>query len=307
MIEKPRVAIICGPTGVGKTGISIDIAAQLKAEIVSADSMQVYRYMDIGTAKPTAAEMARIPHHMVNIVDPDADFDAQQYAAMSHDIIDKLAAEGKPALVVGGTGLYIRALIHGLFDSAPVNPKSRNRLKQEMITDGMDVLYKRLQFCDPKSAARIHPHDTYRIIRALEVYEITGSPISSFHQSHHFGDSFFHVMKIGLYRDRKILYERIDHRVDQMMAEGLVDEVAFLFSRGYSSGLKSMKSIGYRHTADYMEGRLSWDAAVQSMKQDTRRYAKRQFTWFKSDPQLQWIDMDHPDEIYCQIKKFLSH
>ena len=305
MKEKPRVAIICGPTGVGKTGISIDIAAQLNAEIVSADSMQIYRYMDIGTAKPTAAERARAPHHMVDIINPDDDFDARQYAAASRNIIDRLAAAEKPVLIVGGAGLYIRALVHGVFDAASGNPHIRIRLRQEMETAGTEAMFKRLQSCDPQSAVRIHPHDAYRILRALEVYETTGRPISSFHQSHHFGESFFHVLKMGLYRDRKTLYERIDRRVDQMMTDGLLNEVHSLLDRGFSSSLKSMKSIGYHQICDYIEGRSNWDAAIQTIKRDSRRYAKRQFTWFKSDPQLQWIDTDHPDEIYHQIKTFL--
>jgi tRNA dimethylallyltransferase len=302
----PRIVVICGPTGVGKTTAAVEIASALNAEIINADSMQVYRYMDIGTAKPSALEQARIPHHMIDIVDPDEPFDAQQYADMSQSLIFQLAEQGIPVLVAGGTGFYIRALIQGLFESGSGNSGIRLNLKKEAETKGTDELYLRLSECDPKSAEKIHPHDTFRIVRALEIYETTGKPISTCHQEHRLAPPLFDVLKIGLSRQREILYERINHRVDLMVEEGLADEVKSLLKRGFSSGLKPLQSIGYRHIVDFFEGRLSWDDTLQTLKQDTRHYAKRQLTWFNSDSQVKWIDADHLDEIFNNVKAFLS-
>jgi tRNA dimethylallyltransferase len=301
----PRIALICGPTGVGKTTVAIEIASALDAEIVNADSMQVYRYMDIGTAKPSSLEQARIPHHMIDIVDPDEPFDAQRYAEMSQNIAFQLAEQGIPVLVAGGTGFYIRALIHGLFESGSGNSEIRLKLKEEADTNGTAELYLRLCVCDPKAAAKIHPHDAFRIVRALEIYETTGQPISACHQEHRLMPPLFDVLKIGLFRQREVLYARINHRVDLMVEEGLVDEVKSLLKRGYSSELKPLQSIGYRHIVDFFEGRLSWEDTLQTLKQDTRRYAKRQLTWFNSDSQVKWIDADRLDEITKTIKSFM--
>jgi len=302
----PRIAVLCGPTGVGKTKVALEIAGSLNAEIVSADSMQVYRYMDIGTAKPSAHELERIQHHLINVIDPDEPFDVQHFMRMSHHIISRLVNRNIPVLVVGGTGLYIRVLIHGLFDSVRADPEVRARIKEEALLKGSDGLYRRLLDCDPKAASRIHPHDTYRIIRAIEVYETTGQNISDYHQKHQFENSFFDSLIIGLYREREVLYTRINSRVDMMIQDGLANEVNTLLDKGYASTIKPMQSIGYRHMGDYLAGRLSWDKAIQTLKQDTRRYAKRQLTWFNSDSQLEWIDADHLDEVYKRIKAFLQ-
>ena len=301
----PRIAVICGPTGVGKTTAAIEAASALDAEIISADSMQVYRYMDIGTAKPSTLEQARIPHHMIDIVDPDEPFDAQRYADMSQNLIFKLAEQGVPVLVAGGTGFYIRALIHGLFESGSGNSEIRLNLNKEAEAKGTDELYQRLCKCDPDAAAKIHPHDAFRIVRALEIYETTGQPISACQQEHRLAPPLFDVLKIGLFRQRDILYERINRRVDLMVEEGLVDEVKSLRKRGYSSELKPLQSIGYRHILDFFEGRLSWDDTLLTLKQDTRHYAKRQLTWFNADSQVKWIDADHLDEITNTIKSFM--
>ncbi len=302
----PRIAVICGPTGVGKTTAAIEIAAALGAEIISADSMQVYRYMDIGTAKPTSMERARIPHHLIDIVDPDEQFDARQYANMSQELVFKLADRGIPVLVAGGTGFYIRALIHGLFESGSGNSEIRLNLKKEADINGTTGLYRRLRECDPDAAAKIHPNDAFRIVRALEIFETTGHPISTCHQEHRLAPPLFEVLKIGLFRQRELLYERINHRVDLMVEEGLVDEVKALLDKGFSSELKPLQSIGYRHIVDFFEGRLGWDATLQTLKQDTRRYAKRQLTWFNSDTQVKWMDADCPDEITNTVRTFLS-
>jgi tRNA dimethylallyltransferase len=302
----PRIAVICGPTGVGKTTAAIEIAAALDGEIISADSMQVYRYMDIGTAKPSLLEQSIIPHHMIDIVDPDKPFDAQQYAEKSRNIVFKLAEQGIPALVAGGTGFYIRALIQGLFESGSGNSEIRLNLKKEADIHGITELYHRLCECDPGAAAKIHPNDAFRIVRALEIFETTGQPISTYHQEHQLAPPIFDVLKIGLSRQREVLYERINRRVDLMVEEGLVEEVKSLLRRGYTSELKPLQSIGYRHIVDFFKGRLSWDDALHTLKQDTRRYAKRQLTWFNSDSQVKWIDADRLDEITNTVKLFMD-
>jgi tRNA dimethylallyltransferase len=212
-----RIPVICGPTCVGKTSIAIDVATALNAEIISADSMQIYRYMDIGTAKPSLLEQARVWHHMIDIVDPDEPFDAQLYAEMGLNIIYSLADEGIPVVVAGGTGLYIRALLYGLFQAGSSNPELRLNLKAEAETNGTEPLYQRLCRCDPASAEKIHPHDTFRIIRALEIFAATGYPISTWHKEHREIPPLFDVLKIGLSRPRELLYERINHRVDLMI------------------------------------------------------------------------------------------
>ncbi len=308
MQEKPliRIAVICGPTGTGKTNVAIEIACRLGgSQIISADSMQVYRYMDIGTAKPSPLELNLVRHHLINVVDPDEHYDAQHFSLMGQKIITDLAEQNIFALIVGGTGFYIRALVHGLFESMSVNPELRTALKQEAISEGTYALYRRLCECDPEAAARINKNDSFRITRALEVFETTGQTLSSFHRNHNFKKSFFDVLKIGLSRDRDVLYERINTRVDKMIEEGLLKEVEGLMNRGYSPSLKPMQSIGYRHVASFLEGQLNWDETIDEMKKDTRRYAKRQLTWFNSDPGIEWFDADSTEEIYRKIKGFL--
>ena len=303
---KPKVVVICGPTASGKTSTAIKLAGTINGEIIGADSMQVYRQMDIGTAKPTAAEQACVPHHMIDIVDPDEPFDARKYGRMAHDVITTLCARGLAPLVVGGTGLYIKALVNGLFETDPVDHALRRHLKERAETVGADFLHKRLIRCDPDAAARIHPRDTYRLVRALEVYELTGKTISDHHRTHRFQERPFRVLKIGLDLDRDLLYERINQRVDAMLEAGFIDEVKKLLSRGYSPDLKSMQSIGYRHLVDFIEKRLSWDDALRTLKRDTRRYAKRQLTWFKADPEVVWFNPEQLAEIGRTTETFLN-
>ena len=305
-IDKPNVVVICGPTALGKTAVAIDLAGRFASEIISADSMQVYRYMNIGTAKPTPDEQAQVPHHMIDVVDPDECFDAKQFATMARKKISGLHCLGATPFVVGGTGFYIKALVHGLFGVEITDLQVRSRLKEEVETHGSQKLHKRLQDCDPDSALRIHPNDTYRVIRALEIYELTGAAVSDLHRAHRFKDNPFRVLKIGLYMDRERLYNRIDQRVDDMVKAGLVDEVKMLLDRGYSSDLKSMQSIGYRHMIDFIEGRLSWERTLSVLKRDTRRYAKRQIAWFKADPEVVWSTKERINDIRQKIKEFLQ-
>ena len=303
---KPKIIVICGPTGVGKTSAAIEIAGEFKGEIINADSMQIYKYMDIGTAKPTLDEQVRVKHHMIDIVDPDESFDAAIYAKTAHEIIMKLDRQDIISFVAGGTGFYIKALLHGLFMAGQSDVNIRERLKEEAAVHGEAFLHKRLSKCDPTAAENIHPNDTYRIIRALEVYEITGKSISECHEEHGFIDEPFKVLTIGLDINREILYDRINSRVDAMIDSGLVDEVKWLLHKGYSENLKPMQSIGYRHITDYIKGRLSWDEALLTLMRDTRRYAIRQMNWFKSDSRIVWIKPGQFEDIIVLTKKFLA-
>jgi tRNA dimethylallyltransferase len=303
---KPKVIVICGATGIGKTSVGIELAEKLGGEIVSADSMQIYRYMDIGTAKPTPAELARAAHHMIDIVNPDDDYDADQFSKQARERIAEIVGRGRIPLVVGGTGLYVKALLHGLFQAKPVDPQIRNRLKQEAEENGSGFLYQRLKEMDPDTAGRLHPNDTYRILRALETIESSGTSISELHQEHGFEDDPYRVLKVGLQMDRRKLYARIDQRVELMIAAGLVEEVKKLMEMGYAAELKSMQSIGYRHVVEFLSAKLPWDECVRTLKRDTRRFAKRQFTWFGADPLIQWYEPDRLEEISRQVDGFLA-
>jgi tRNA dimethylallyltransferase len=303
---KPKIIIICGPTALGKTSMAINVAGIFNGEIIGADSMQIYRYMDIGTAKPTTDEQSRVAHHMIDLIDPDEHFDARQFAEMAYEKIIRLYARGVTPFVVGGTGLYIKALVHGLFKAGPSDIHVRERLQEQARIYGADFLHQKLRRYDPDTAERIHPNDSYRIIRALEVHELTGKTITAFQQDHGFKDHRFRMLKIGLHIDREVLYDRINHRVDAMMDSGFLNEVKGLLEMGYSENLKSMQSIGYRHLMDFIKGRCSWDETMRTLKRDTRRYAKRQLTWFKADPNIVWREPGQLREIRQLIKKFLQ-
>ncbi len=303
---KSKIIIICGPTAAGKTSAAIEIARIFNGEIISADSRQIYRYMDIGTAKPTKEELAQVPHYLVDFIAPDQHFDARKFARMAHEIILKLIRRNQVPFIVGGTGLYIKSLIHGLFDDNFSDPSVRARLKTEATELGKNVLYERLKTVDPETAHRLHPNDTFRIVRALEVFEISGKPISSWHQKHRFSQNRYDALKIGIYLDRDILYKRIDRRVDIMISEGLVEEVRAILDRGYSPDLKSMKAIGYRHIIDYLFGNCTLEETIRNLKRDTRRYAKRQMTWFRADHEINWVKPSELNTLTPLLTKFLN-
>ena len=304
--KKPKVIVICGPTGIGKTAVGIKLAGTFGGEIISADSMQIYRHMDIGTAKPTPEELAQITHYMIDIVNPDEGYDAVQFSKQARDRITEILNRGLIPFIVGGTGLYIKSLLHGLFQSKPVDPQIRNRLNQEAEENGSGFLFERLKKMDPAAAGRIHPNDSYRIIRALVTIESSGKTISEYHQNHGFADDPFSALKIGLQMDRENLYTRIDNRVDLMIATGLVEEVTKLLEMGYTAELKSMQSIGYRHVVGFLEGSLPWDECLRTLKRDTRRFAKRQLTWFGADQAISWQAPAQLKDIISLVGKFLS-
>ena len=300
--------IIAGPTGVGKTASAIALAAAVGGRILSADAMQVYKGMDVGTAKPSREEQAQVRHYLIDVVRPDEAFDAARFVSRARAVIESLHQRGIPIFVVGGTGLYIKALTKGLFHAEGAGSKKqvREKLQAEKSVLGLKALHERLCRLDPVAGSKVHPNDAFRVIRALEVYESTGKPISAHHLEHGFSDRPYRSLTLGLYMDRDQLYERINRRVDQMLEMGLLDEVKALLGQGYGSELKPMSSIGYRHMVMYLEGRYSWDEAVETLKRDTRRYAKRQLTWFRSDPEMEWIEPDRVGEMRSKICSFLT-
>ncbi len=307
--EKP-ILIIAGPTAVGKTDASILLARELGAEIVGADSMQIYRGMDIGTAKPTKAQRALVYHHMIDVADPARLYSVGDYYRDARTVIAAILSSGSVPLVVGGTGLYIRALMRGLFHGPPADIELRDRLLQQEIQGGEGTLYAELVRVDPEAAVKIHPNDLRRTVRALEVYYLRDRAISDFQREHGFNDQPYRFRLLFLTRERSELYPRIEQRVEQMIADGLEAEVRALREQGYQPDLPSMQGLGYKHFLDHFSGRTSRDEAIVLLKRDTRRYAKRQFTWFRREPDAIPVDITgiaHPGEIAERIKKNLKY
>ena len=291
----PALLCLTGPTGVGKSDAALALAERLGAEIVCADSRQVYRGLDVGTAKPSAADRRRVPHHMLDLVDPDEAYSAGRYEREAGACVDALRARGVRPLVVGGTGLYLRALTRGLCAGPTADAALRDTwLAREREAPG--VLYRRLTEVDPVSAAAIHPNDLSKILRAVEVHALTGAPLSAAQTEHGFRGARYGVVMVGLRRRRDDLHRRIDARVDAMLADGLVEEVEGLLRRGWGPDLPAMRAVGYRQVAGALAGRWAMGEAVGLIKRDTRRYAKRQMTWFGAEPEIRWIDLE-PDAV----------
>ncbi|MCL5807594.1 MAG: tRNA (adenosine(37)-N6)-dimethylallyltransferase MiaA [Deltaproteobacteria bacterium] len=302
---KPSVIILVGPTGVGKTRMALKMAGLFGGEIVSADSLQVYRGMDIGTAKPTPEERQYVPHHLIDVADPDQPFDVSRYCDLAHGVIARLHKEKKPVFVVGGTGLYVRALLGGLIAGPGADESLRETLRDEMKRLGKSHLYEKLRMQDDRAAARINPNDGVRIIRALEVLELTGRSIVDHQQEHRFRERPYEVIKMGLMLDKTVLKSRIEDRTDRMIDVGFVDEVRRLLAMGYSQSLKPMQSLGYRHICSFLAGEGDLEVAVRLIKRDTYRYAKRQMTWFTADREISWLDPDDFDAAAGKIRFFL--
>ncbi|QEM67123.1 tRNA (adenosine(37)-N6)-dimethylallyltransferase MiaA [Geobacter sp. FeAm09] len=287
---KPKLLVVVGPTASGKSELALRLAREVDGEIVNADSMQVYRGLDIGTAKPSPEQRAGVPHHLIDVAEPDRLFSAADFAEAADAAIRDITGRGKRVIVVGGTGLYIRALLKGLVDSPSGAGAIRRALQEEAAHLGNEAMLEQLRQVDPESAARMHPNNLVRIIRALEVHRLTGVPLSRHQQEHAFGTQRYDSLQIGIRVDRQELYRRIEARVDQMLAAGLVAEVGGLLARGYDRQSKAMRAIGYKETAAYLAGECGLDEAVWIMKRDTRRYAKRQLTWFNADPDILWFE-----------------
>jgi tRNA dimethylallyltransferase len=306
--EKP-ILIIAGPTAVGKTEASILLAQELGAEIVSADSMQIYRGMDIGTAKPTPEQRALVYHHMIDIADPAQPYSVGDYLRDARNAIDGILQSGGVPIVVGGTGLYIRALMRGLFHGPPADMELRERLLRKESEGGEGALYADLARLDPEAAIKIHPNDLRRTVRALEVFTLRDEKLSDLQKAHSFQEKTHSFNLLFLVRGRPELYPRIERRVDQMLVQGLEAEVKGLMLKGYSGDLISMQALGYSHFIDYFNGRAGYEETVELLKRDTKRYAKRQFTWFRREPDARWVDitgMGNPSEIVAQIKKTIE-
>lgn len=287
----PFFIALVGPTGIGKSTIAVDLAKTVDGEILALDSMQVYRRLDIGTAKPTPAEQAGIPHHLISLADPDTPFTAVDYARLVHQLLKEIHSRGRIPLVVGGSGLYLRALRGELF-AGPREVKSiRARLGQEAEDGGPEVLHARLARLDPLSADRIHPRDLFRLVRALEIIEVTGRRVTDLWEVHRRGLARAAALLLGLHRERAELYQRINDRVDRMIESGLIAEVQKLLEAGYSPNIKPFRSHNYRHIVAFLLGEKSLEEATKRTKQETRHYAKRQMTWFRRERDITWFDL----------------
>ena len=302
----PNCIIIAGPTATGKTSLSVALAKVFDGEIINADSMQVYRGMDIGTAKPTPEEQSGIPHHLLDVVDPDEGFNAAIYRSFALPLVSDIVSRGKVCFVTGGTGLYIKSLTKGLFHCPPSDPEIRESLHRECEAHGTKALHERLKQKDPESAGKIHTNDKVRIIRALEIAQLTDHLPSDLIEKHGFSDTSLNTQTICLDANREELYDRINKRSLAMIDAGLIEETENLLNKGYSPDLKPMQSIGYRHIVAYLQGKWTLEEATQNIQRDTRRYAKRQFTWFRGDPDYAWMAPEEMDSLQEEIKGFLS-
>lgn len=307
-MNTPPLIIIVGPTAVGKSSLANALGERVGGEIVAADSLQVYRGLDIGTAKATAEERRRVPHHLLDLADPDMPFTAADYARLARATIDDIRRRGRPPIMVGGTGLYVRAFLRGLFDGPRENVSVREALREEAIRVGAPGLHQRLLDLDPETAAAIHPNDLFRIVRALEVTTSAGRPISAMRKEsrRHHEPVPGPVLRFGLEQHREELYRRIEMRVEGMMARGFLEEVRGLLDRGYSPTLKPLRAIGYRHMIEHLQGRATLDEVIGRLKRDTRRYAKRQLTWFRHEDGIEWCRVEGSDGVKKEVSSFVE-
>jgi len=316
--HQKKIIVLCGPTAVGKTDLSLQIAEKISSEIISVDSMQVYRHMDIGTAKPSREERSRIPHHLIDIVDPDEHYTMGRFVKDADKAIEKIYRHNKIPLLAGGTGLYFKGLFQGFFAENDLltehaeneeNQKKtrfiRDEIRKRLREEGNKILHRELTDIDPESAERIHPNDTQRLLRGLEIFYVTGIPWSQHLANQSRNSRRYQLIKIGLSRPRRELYKRIDKRVQIMVEKGLLEEVKKLLAMGYSRKLKAMQAIGYRHMINFLEGSWNWNQTLALLARDTRHYAKRQFTWFNNDPEISWYDVQQKSKIIQDIEKFI--
>lgn len=305
-----KIIVIVGPTAIGKTALSIELAKSINAEIISGDAMQVYKGLDIGTGKITPEEMENIPHYMLNIKEPDESFSVAEYKAYVQSYIEQISNLGKIPIIVGGSGLYIQAILYDYsFDQNKRNEEITKQLEEQLDKYGIGTLYDRLKQVDPRQAESIHPNNYRRVIRALEIYEATGKTMSEIHDEQKKSALYNHYI-IGLEMDRKRLYDRINDRVDKMLKDGLIEEVRTLYEQGFEY-TQAMKAIGYKELIPYLKGETDLESAVELLKRNTRRYAKRQFTWFKNKLDVHWYDIDHNrsktyEQIIADVKHFIN-
>ena len=300
--RKPLVVIV-GPTAVGKSRLGLALAKHLDTEIVTADSRQLYRGMDVGTDKPPVAAREGIAHHLIDLVDPDEPFNAGLFRRHAGRVIEQLHQRRRLPLVVGGTGLYVRSLLQGLCEAPPSDPGVRAELSDEAREQGPEHLYARLAAADPDTAAKLHPRDTSKIIRALEVHRLSGLPLSSFQARHGFMERPFSTLVIGLNRERAALYRRIEERIEWQLTNGLVEETRRLLDAGYRRDRPAMTGLGYRHVAAYVAGECGREDMIRLFKRDTRRFAKRQMTWFRREPDTRWLMIDEDEPLQMTVDR----
>ncbi len=308
--QKPPVVVVTGPTASGKTPLAIAIAQRFGGEIVNADSMQVFRYMDIGTAKPSPEQRAQIPHHLLDVVTPDVPYSAGRYAEEARKVAAEIHARDKIVVLTGGTGLYIRAFLEGLLETGEADPELRAELEEQnraAVEAGDPMrLHRRLEKIDPEAADRIHPNDVRRIIRALEIAGRIGEPASSLRAEHAFGDRPYRTLHLALDPGREALIERIDRRCGEMIDNGLLREARALRERGYGPELRPMRAIGYRHMTPVVDGADTLANALEVLRRDTRRFARRQRTWLRKVADLRWQQPDEPQPILAAVESFIS-
>ena len=303
MNKKPLI-IICGPTASGKSELAVRLAKDI-GEIISADSMQVYKFMDIGTAKPDKELLNSVKHYLIDVITPDKDFSAYEFITRAEKIIKTLYQQKKTPFIVGGTGLYIRALVYGLSDAPGRDPKIREKLKNIAKEKGLGFLYQRLKKIDTIYADKISPNDPIRIIRALEVYEKTGIPFSKFCEKH-IKNPRYDALWIGINLERKKLYERINRRTEMMFEKGFIDETKKLLEMGYSEDIIKKRGIGYDDVIDYIQGKITLETAIKNVQKKTRHYAKRQLTWFRKEKNIKWFQPDQIDKIKELINNWIT-
>lgn len=301
-----RVIFIVGPTCSGKTLLSIELAKKINAEIISADSRQVFKYLNIGTAKPLPEEMQEVKHHLVDFLEPEDDYNASRFESDALNIVKNLFKSGKQPVVVGGSGLYIKALIDGIFTSADVDDDYRLTLREIRETKGDQYLYDQLKKIDPEAASKMLPQNWKRVMRALEVFHLTGKSILQ-HQQSYSRPVEFSSLQFGLNWERKIIYKRIEDRVDDMISQGLVDETTQLLEKGYSEYLNSLNTVGYKEIISYLKGSITLERAVELIKRNTRRFAKRQLTWFTKDERIKWFDITDIKDFHKITNKIMAH
>lgn len=291
-----KVIVITGPTCSGKTALSLILAQRLNTEILSADSRQVYKYLDIGTAKPSVEELSKVKHHFIDIYAPDVDFNASQFEIEALQIIHQLHQSGKIPIVAGGSGLYIKALVDGIFNTVDTDEEYRQELLKQIEEHGKEHIYKQLEEVDPVSASKMLPQNWKRVMRALEVFHITGKPIWQLQQDYDRGLEL-NFIQFGLNWNRELLYLNIENRVDKMLEMGLIDEVKNVLKMGYSENLNSLNTVGYKEIISYLNNNITLERAVELIKRNTRRFAKRQMTWFRGDERIRWMDVSSINDI----------
>ena len=305
-MKKIPLIILTGPTAVGKTDLSIKLSKSLNAEIISADSMQIYKYMDIGSAKVTKEEMDGVVHYMIDEVTPDVPFSVSEFQMRSEKYIEEINKKGKNVLITGGTGLYLNSLIYNMdFAKSNANNEIREKLEQELAENGIDYMHEKLRGLDEEAANRIHKNNTKRVIRAIEVC-MSGQKMNDFSKDLRYNEKYKPII-IVLNRDREVLYQRINKRVDIMLENGLLDEVKELLKMGYTKDMISMQGIGYKEMIKYLDGEYTYDEAIEIIKRDSRRYAKRQFTWFKRYQDAKWFDLDKYQDIEILKEDIINH